>query len=656
MKINSKLMGFAAGTKVLMADGKEKAIEDINAGDVVLSFNQLDAFGVLEPKKVLNTYKRLDRNPLKVKVHNSDIELTVAEGQLFINPGSDWKNATNINEIIDGEGNVHKFDVSRISRGKHAIYDIIVEDNHSLIANGVRVHNMTYSIADVIAGRNLAGSDIQSGPIGNYNYRGDYDNNNRNYSQGNSKKKKSNKRKNIKPEPKIDGLQAGAKLLSSIEDLTDLLSEIIDETTPANLTILKLVVQQSVDNIVNYLASFGASILNATMSAYDKSEILVMTADMTQAAVAMRKPFEETVVSASGKLIAATQLKLFELQIARMNGILETYLGPAEADEKLFDVNRDGQDVSGSKSRKNANSRSNDGRYGSSGGNNRSSGGSSGNNRSIGKTTGGGPAPAKNTKVGGPTQKVKSPAGPSKAPTPTARPQGLSRPVGSPSNLRSDSAAGLRAGGGVQSPNQTGPNKGLGSVGSTAKTGMASQGASYSGPASAGAAQKAQAQSRATANARAAATSSATRNSSNFCFAYGTMFKMADGSLKAIQDIQVGDNMLLGGRVTTTMISDGMLEDWYIYNGVKLTGSHPVLDRDGVWKKVYETDIAIPTTQEELNYILINENHKMISHNGEIFTDYFMVGMENQIRAEMYHRDFDNMFRILNNQPVMRES
>ncbi len=638
-------MGFAAGTKVLMADGKEKAIENINTGDVVLSFNQLDAFGVLEPKKVLNTYKRLDRNPLKVKVHNSDIELTVAEGQLFINPGSDWKNATNINEIIDGEGNVHKFDVSRISRGKHAIYDIIVEDNHSLIANGVRVHNMTYSIADVIAGRNLAGSDIQSGPIGNYNYRGDYDNNNRNYSQGNSKKKKSNKRKNIKPEPKIDGLQAGAKLLSSIEDLTDLLSEIIDETTPTNLTVLKLVVQQSVDNIVNYLASFGASILNATMSAYDKSEILVMTADMTQAAVAMRKPFEETVVSASGKLIAATQLKLFELQIARMNGILETYLGPAEADEKLFDVSRDGQDVSGSKSRKNANSRSNDGRYGS-------SGGSSGNNRPTGKTTGGGPAPAKNTGGGSPGGK---PKGKTQS-TPTARPQGLSRPVGSPSNLRSDSAAGLRAGGSVQSPNQTGPNRGLGSVGSTAKTGMASQGASYSGPASAGAAQKAQAQSRATANARAAATSSATRNSSNFCFAYGTMFKMADGSLKAIQDIQVGDIMLLGGRVTTTMISDGMLEDWYIYNGVKLTGSHPVLDRDGTWKKIYETDIATPTTQNERTYILINENHKMISHNGEIFTDYFMVGMENQIRAEMYHRDFDNMFRILNNQPVIRES
>lgn len=402
-------MGFAAGTKVLMADGSERAIENIKTGDLVLSFDQLDAFGALEPKRVLNTFKRIDRNPLKVKVVGSEVELTVAPGQLFINPGSDWKDAVNINEIIDGDGNVHKFDVSQITRGKHQMYDIIVEDNHSLIANGVRVHNMTYSIADVIAGRNLAGSDIQSGSISNYYRTGDYDNNNDMYQEGRNKKKKSRRRKTAKPEPKIDGLQAGAKLLSSIEDLVELLGEIVDNTAPANLTVLKVVVQQSVDNIVNYLASFGAAILNATMNAYDKSEILIMTADMTQAAIAMRKPFEETVVSASGKLLAQTQLKLFDLQIARMNGILETYLGPAEENRDLFDVERNNNRTRGSKSRRNANTRGSDGRYneggGSRGGGNTQAGG---NNRSGGKTTGGGPAPAKNTKTGGPGAKPRA--------------------------------------------------------------------------------------------------------------------------------------------------------------------------------------------------------------------------------------------------------
>lgn len=407
MRVNQKLMGFAAGTKVLMADGSERTIENIKTGDLVLSFDQLDAFGALEPKRVLNTFKRIDRNPLKVKVVGSDDELTVAPGQLFINPGSDWKDAVNINEIIDGDGNVHKFNVSQITRGKYQMYDIIVEDNHSLIANGVRVHNMTYSIADVIAGRNLAGSDIQSGSISNYYRTGDYDNNSDMHQEGRSKKKKS-KRRTSKPEPRIDGLQAGAKLLSSIEDLVEVVGEIVDNTSPTNLTVLKAVVQQSVDSIVNYLASFGASILNATMNAYDKSEILIMTADMTQAAVAMRKPFEETVVSASGKLLAQTQLKLFDLQIARMNNILEIYLGAAEEDRDSFDVERNGERTRGSKSRRNSNNRGSDGRY------NEGGGSRGGGNTQPGSRSGGGPAPAKNTKPGGagtkPRPDIKAPA------------------------------------------------------------------------------------------------------------------------------------------------------------------------------------------------------------------------------------------------------
>jgi len=418
MKVNQKLMGFAAGTKILMADGSEKEIEKIKTGDLVLSFNQLDAFGKLEPKRVLNTFKRLDRNPLKVKIIDSDVELVVAPGQLFINQGSDWKDAININEMIDSRGQVYRFNVNQITRGKHQIYDIIVEDNHSLIANGVRVHNMTYSIADVIAGRNLAGSDIQSGPISNYYRKGDYDNQSDHYTWGLNKRKKSKKRKIQKIEPKIDGLQAGAKLLS-IEDLTDVLSEIVDDTSVLNLTTLKGVIQQSIDNIVNYLASFGASILNATMSAYDKSEILIMTADMTAAAVAMRKPFEETVVTANGKLLAQTQLKLFEFQIKRMSGILETYIGATDEDKSVFDVERNGQRTR--KSNKGAKtSRSSNGRYETGGSNRQSSlgpqfGGSSRSGVSSTGRIGGGTNPAKATGSTTPGASTKNPgkSGPS---------------------------------------------------------------------------------------------------------------------------------------------------------------------------------------------------------------------------------------------------
>lgn len=649
MKVNSKLMGFGAGTKILMADGSQKPIEQVKTGDYVLSFDQLNAFGELEPKRVLNTYSRLDKNPLHVKVDDIDAELVVAEGQLFINPGSDWKDAININEIIDGEGNVRTFEVSRITRGKHFIYDIIVEDNHSLIANGVRVHNMNYSIADVIAGRNLAGTNIQSGPVNNYYRTDDLENSNQYYQEGNSKKRKRGKKKDTRPVPKVDGTQAAAKLLSSLEDLLDGLSEIVADTSPTNLTTIKLVLITSVDNIRNYIGDIGNAILNSTMSAYDKSEILVMSQDMLSASVAMRKPFEEATVSPAGKLVVLNLLKVIDLQMIRIASVLENYTGPADEDRDMFDVERDGQRTRSRKNKQFEASRDQRGNYREGG--SRSDFGSTSGRGSVGgssRNSGGGPNPARNTN---PEKTPRTNTRATGRDTPTARPQGLSRPVGSPSNLRSDSAAGLRAGGGVQSPNQAGPNRGLGVSSSGYKGGMSSQGASYSGPASAGAAQRAQSESR----ARSAATSSTTRNSSNFCFAYNTMFKMADGSIKAIQDIQIGDNMLLGGKVLTTIISDGTLEDWYIYNGVKLTGAHPVLDRDGKWRKVSETSVAIPTEQNDKTYILINENHKMIADNGEIFTDWMMVGLENKDRARLYYRDFENLFRIINNEPLIED-
>lgn len=323
MKVNSKLMGFAAGTKILMADGSEKAIEKIQTGDKVLSFDQLDAFGILEPKRVLNTFMRVDRNPLKVTVNDSSIELTVAPGQLFIDPGHDWKEATKINEIIDSKGNIHSFEVSQITRGKHQMFDIIVEDNHSLIANGVRVHNMIYSIADVIAGRNLADSNVLSGPLSSYG--DDATNTNYSYSSGSSKKKKGKRKKTYTPEVRVDGIVTSSRYIVSIESLVDSLSEIVEETTPTNLTSIKLAIQSSADSIVNYLANFTASIVNATMSAYDKSEVLVMAADMSAAASAMRKPFEDTVVIASGKNIAVNQLNVIQLLILRTKNRMELY-------------------------------------------------------------------------------------------------------------------------------------------------------------------------------------------------------------------------------------------------------------------------------------------------------------------------------------------
>lgn len=338
MKVNSKLMGFNAGTKVLMADGSEKLIEDIQTGDLVMSFDQLDAFGVLEPKRVLDTFMRMDKNPLHVTVEESNVELTVAPGQLFINPGSDWKDAININEIIDKNGTVHNFSVNQITRGKFQMYDIIVEDNHSLIANGVRVHNMTYSQADVAAGRDQA----DSGAANSY-YRRDHKESNKHYNSGKNKKKKSKKKGDYRPEPKIDGLQAGAKIISSTASLVDVLDDIIVITTPTNLTALKSSIQLSIDNIVNYLATFYSAIYSSSMSDYDKQEVLTLSMMMTSAAIDMRNPFEEVSVTASGKNQALSQLAVINLALEKVQAKIVYYVGNAAEDKDRFDINVNGQ-------------------------------------------------------------------------------------------------------------------------------------------------------------------------------------------------------------------------------------------------------------------------------------------------------------------------
>jgi hypothetical protein len=65
----------------------------------------------------------------------------VGRGQLFLTPGTDWQYAHETAYLTDAEGNQRDFTVTKVNQGNFKIYDIIVDDNHSLVANGFRVHN-----------------------------------------------------------------------------------------------------------------------------------------------------------------------------------------------------------------------------------------------------------------------------------------------------------------------------------------------------------------------------------------------------------------------------------------------------------------------------------------------------------------------------------
>ena len=110
-------------------------------------------------------------------------------------------------------------------------------------------------------------------------------------------------------------------------------------------------------------------------------------------------------------------------------------------------------------------------------------------------------------------------------------------------------------------------------------------------------------------------------SSGSSCFAAGTKFFMEDGSLKNIEDIKIGDVLQRGGKVRTTIVGDGLYENWYLYGNTKVTGTHTVFEK-GKWKRVANSDKAIPTDKDEFIYTLVNEKHRLIAEDGVMYGDY----------------------------------
>lgn len=105
------------------------------------------------------------------------------------------------------------------------------------------------------------------------------------------------------------------------------------------------------------------------------------------------------------------------------------------------------------------------------------------------------------------------------------------------------------------------------------------------------------------------------------CFPEDEEIRMEDGSLKAISEIELGDEIYLGGRVTKTI--QGLAEgaQWYDYQGVTVTGTHAVREF-GRWIRVSDSELARPLDIEmDTLYNLSTENHVMVIRD-VIFSDF----------------------------------
>ena len=107
---------------------------------------------------------------------------------------------------------------------------------------------------------------------------------------------------------------------------------------------------------------------------------------------------------------------------------------------------------------------------------------------------------------------------------------------------------------------------------------------------------------------------------SAFCFTPGTMIDMADGTMKPIEYITLGENVN-GGQVYSIRMS--MTDQGQIYNylGTNVTGTHAVKE-NGVWVRVENSKFGIKTDLPGPVISLVTENHRIHS-NGNEFADEF---------------------------------
>jgi len=128
---------FASGTKVLMADGDLKNIEDVKVGDYVLTrSSQTDS--KLVKAKVLKTHQTDEAG---YSIINGDLKVT-ANHIMWVN--NTWKEAGSIqvgDTLTDNKGKQVVVSSVEWQRSKISVYNLEIEKYHTYFANGVWVHN-----------------------------------------------------------------------------------------------------------------------------------------------------------------------------------------------------------------------------------------------------------------------------------------------------------------------------------------------------------------------------------------------------------------------------------------------------------------------------------------------------------------------------------
>ena len=106
------------------------------------------------------------------------------------------------------------------------------------------------------------------------------------------------------------------------------------------------------------------------------------------------------------------------------------------------------------------------------------------------------------------------------------------------------------------------------------------------------------------------------------CFIAGTMITMADGSFKAVEQVDIRDEVAVGGFVFAT--GKFLIEDLFEYKGIKVSGTHMVKE-DGTWTRVSDSKHGKSLGNDEHIVYVFGSELRRIIINGIEFTDYFEI-------------------------------
>ena len=132
------------------------------------------------------------------------------------------------------------------------------------------------------------------------------------------------------------------------------------------------------------------------------------------------------------------------------------------------------------------------------------------------------------------------------------------------------------------------------------------------------------------------------------CFLKGTLITMADGTTKPVEQVDLGDEVAVGGKVFA--VGRFLNTELYDYKGIKVSGSHMV-NEDGTWMRVRDTKHGKSLGNDENTVYVFGSENRRILINDILFTDYFEIEDQEQLLKEE-DKFFDNWKTFANNEDI----